>query len=225
VSNSWPAATVVLLRDGPAGMEVLLVRRGDASTDFGGMVVFPGGRVDETDWTGLDPDDELGAARVAAARETDEEAGLIIDPTALVPFSHWQPPLFVERRFLTWFFVGSAPDAVVAVDGDEIVDHLWLSPGEALARHGEGRLELAPPTWVTLAMVASHAGTADVLTSAAGREPPAFQSTIVGIEGGNAFVFAGDAALDVDPPDLDRPGRRHRLVAGPRPWRFHDTPS
>jgi recombination protein RecT len=37
-----PAATVLLVRDGATGIEVLMIRR-NASTAFGGMWAFPGG--------------------------------------------------------------------------------------------------------------------------------------------------------------------------------------
>ena len=37
------AATVLLLRDGMEGLEVLLLKRHSASTDLGGAFVFPGG--------------------------------------------------------------------------------------------------------------------------------------------------------------------------------------
>src|SRR5574337_685727 len=43
------AATVVLLRDGAAGLEVLLLRRHSRSDVLGGVYVFPGGKVDPAD--------------------------------------------------------------------------------------------------------------------------------------------------------------------------------
>lgn len=46
-----PAATVVLLRDGSSGLEVLLMRRTRSAGFVPGAYVFPGGRVDGTDAT------------------------------------------------------------------------------------------------------------------------------------------------------------------------------
>ena len=43
------AASVVLLRDGPTGLEVFLVQRHGASDVLGGAHVFPGGKVDDAD--------------------------------------------------------------------------------------------------------------------------------------------------------------------------------
>jgi len=93
-----PAATVVLLRDGAAGLEVYLQRRHAAMT-FGGAWVFPGGRIDDADedpaidahWAGPPPAawaERLGmpvgrarGAVVAGCRETLEEAGILLtDP-------------------------------------------------------------------------------------------------------------------------------------------------
>ncbi|MDX1494468.1 MAG: NUDIX domain-containing protein, partial [Longimicrobiales bacterium] len=44
-----PAATIVLLRDGKEGMEVLLMRRSRRAGFVPGAYVFPGGRVDSAD--------------------------------------------------------------------------------------------------------------------------------------------------------------------------------
>jgi 8-oxo-dGTP pyrophosphatase MutT (NUDIX family) len=84
-----PAATVVLLRDGTEGLEVLLMRRPGTMAFAPGMHVFPGGRVDldhdgrtpvhgslpDGDWAGPDL---APALVVAAARETFEEAGVLL---------------------------------------------------------------------------------------------------------------------------------------------------
>src|SRR5204863_1919616 len=68
-----PAATVVLARDCADGIEVLMLRRSSRGA-FGGMWVFPGGRVENDDVDPAAPGDELGTARRAAVREAKEEA-------------------------------------------------------------------------------------------------------------------------------------------------------
>ena len=71
-----PAATILLVRDAP--FEVLMVRR-HAGQTFSSALVFPGGTVDESDWSdawldlatggeALDPAER--ALRIAAFRET-----------------------------------------------------------------------------------------------------------------------------------------------------------
>ena len=62
------AATVVVLRRGEAGFETLMLRK-NSKIAFGGMWVFPGGRVDPEDAKGLAPYDYRAIARVAAVWE------------------------------------------------------------------------------------------------------------------------------------------------------------
>ncbi len=86
------AATLVVLRDGPGGVEVLLSRRAERGDHNSGAWVFPGGVVDPGDRAahelcdGLDDraaSERLGLAAggldfyVAAIRECFEEAGLL----------------------------------------------------------------------------------------------------------------------------------------------------
>ena len=100
-----PAATVMLIRDGRSPLEIFLMRRHSAMEFVAGVMVFPGGGVDDRDRTadvawhgpdrqwwaerfGVDPD--LASALVcAAARETFEECGVLFagaadDPDLLV---------------------------------------------------------------------------------------------------------------------------------------------
>src|ERR1041385_2727922 len=82
-----PAATIVLLRDGPNGLEVFMVVRHHAIDFASGALVFPGGRVEENDFALAgnpalcpNPDDrtiEAMAFRLAAIRETFEECGVL----------------------------------------------------------------------------------------------------------------------------------------------------
>ncbi|MFE2750431.1 NUDIX hydrolase [Actinosynnema sp. NPDC059335] len=97
------AATVVLVRDGAAGIEAFLLRRVAGMAFAGGMTVFPGGGVDPRDadtsvaWSGPPPSwwatrfgcsVELATALVCAAvRETFEESGVLLagpSPTSVV---------------------------------------------------------------------------------------------------------------------------------------------
>ena len=111
VPPAIPAATVVLLRDGVDGLETLMLHR-TSKVAFGGMWVFPGGKVEADDRHGDDPDDPEAeaAARRAASRESVEECGLLVEPHELVPFSHWTPPPITPRRFATWFFLARASE-------------------------------------------------------------------------------------------------------------------
>lgn len=91
------ASTVVLVRDGSAGLEVFLQRRVQQMAFAGGMTVFPGGGVDardadaDLDWSGPGPDEwarwfdvdahNAQALVCAAVRETFEECGVLLAST------------------------------------------------------------------------------------------------------------------------------------------------
>jgi 8-oxo-dGTP pyrophosphatase MutT (NUDIX family) len=210
-----PAATVILLRECGDRLEVLFVRRSSKLAFHGGAWVFPGGRVDPRDERG---DGEEAAARRAAAREALEEAGVVVDPDALVAFSHWTTPPGPPRRFSTWFFVGTAGAEEVVVDGGEISDHAWHTPQEALDARAQGLIELAPPTFVTVLELLAHDAIADVHDALRGRDLPVFEPRIVPVEGGMCCLYTGDAGLEAS--DASSEGARHRLVMVGSDWRY-----
>jgi len=215
-----PAATVIVVRDSAGGVETLMLRRNPHGA-FGGMWVFPGGRVDPEDADPDAPGDALAAARRAAVREAAEEAGIVVDAHTIVPFAHWEPPPVVPKRFATWFFVTrAAEEHDVTIDGHEIHDHAWLSPAEVLRRHGAGDVELAPPTWVTLHWLSLHSDVASMLDEARSNPPEHFVTQHVKTDTVSMFVWHGDVAYGPDGGDPHRPGPRHRLVAQPGMWRY-----
>lgn len=218
-----PAASLILVRDGTAGLEVLMVRRTAKASFAADAWVFPGGRVDPGD--GGDPL-SVETARRAAVRETLEEAGVAVDPATVIPYSQWCPPPESPRRFLTWLFVAAAPsNGNVVVDGGEITDHRWTGPADALAARDEGRITLLPPTWVTLWELSRRPDAAAVLRDAATVATPYFE-THIGFqarEGDPAeqdvvALWDGDAGYDARDPAV--PGARHRLRMGAAPWTY-----
>ena len=87
VAPAHPAATILLARDGSAGLEVFMVERHHRIEVATGALVFPGGKVDPGDSAatlrarcagaeGLDA--AALTLRVAAIRETFEEAGVLL---------------------------------------------------------------------------------------------------------------------------------------------------
>lgn len=154
-----PAATVILLRDAPTGIECLLLLKSQKQR-FGGLHVFPGGAVDPADEVYEDGDlDVLSTVTNAAIRELHEETNLDARPGWFTLLSHWMPPGFDASRrgkvFSTFFLTGAASsDSQAArVDGDEIVLHHWLTPERALALYSSGELPMLPPTLHTLTTV------------------------------------------------------------------------
>ncbi len=218
------AATVLLLRDAEDGLEVLMLKR-NSKIAFGGAWVFPGGRVDADE---LGPD-ELESARVAAARETMEEAGLSVDADHLVTWSHWQPPAAKDmvagrkgplRRFSTWFFAAAAPGGDVAIDHGEIHEHEWLGPKQAMAKHLAGEIELVPPTWITLHQLSEHTSVESAMAWARATEPRRFWTKPMG-KSPKTLVWEGDVAYE----SLDEAmaGPRNRLLMHPEGWVYENS--
>ena len=102
-NEAMAAATLVLLRETSSGVELFMVERAKTMGFAGGMMVFPGGKVDDADvalaqdgelapgFAALDPVD--AAARIAAVRETFEEAGVLLTdggPVSEELRNHWQ---------------------------------------------------------------------------------------------------------------------------------------
>ena len=218
VSPPIPAATVVLVRDGAAGIETLMLHR-NSKLAFGGMWVFPGGRVDPEDAAGAETEEE--AARRAAVREAHEEAGLDCELSSLVSFSHWVPPGVAPKRFSTWFFVAPAPAGTVTIDHGEIHDSAWMRPTDALARRDALEIELAPPTWMTLRYLAQFGDVAALLTDARERPPTFYETRVAQGADGMIAMWEGDAGYTSGDPDV--PGARHRLRIGAGPWLLEKT--
>jgi 8-oxo-dGTP pyrophosphatase MutT (NUDIX family) len=213
--DAKPAATLVLLRPSERGLEVLLLRRNSQLAFFGGAWVFPGGRVDDTDGPGAHPDER---ARRAAVRELKEEAGLDMDANALVHFAQWLTPPGQSRRFDTWYFAACAVDGPIVIDPREVDDHRWMTPTEALQARAQKRIELPPPTFVTLTQLAMHADPETACRALAEGGVVRYAPRLRPVPGGRVHLYEGDAGFATSDPEL--PGPRHRLFTLEHEWRY-----
>ena len=146
-----PAATVVVVRDAPLGIEVLLLRRAERGDHNSGAWVFPGGLVDAADRSaqaccrGVEPaaaDARLGVAAhaldywAAAMRECFEEAGLlyareadgrplVLDAERAARLDAWRGPLQRGERSLA----ALCHEEGLSLAADELVyfSH-WVTP-------------------------------------------------------------------------------------------------
>jgi 8-oxo-dGTP pyrophosphatase MutT (NUDIX family) len=169
------AATVILLRGGDEGLELLLVKRNPNARFMGGVWVFPGGAVEHAEGE----DDR--AHRAAALRELHEEADVQLpDAGELVKFSRWITPAEVRTRFDTHFFLAPLPpDQEPQVDGEECVELGWFTPTGALDAHRAGEILLVFPTIKHLEQIAPFATAAALLEHARGRTVRAIQPRVV----------------------------------------------
>ena len=210
-----PSGTVAILRDGAAGLEVLMVRRPHSERDtFSGQWVFPGGKVDAEDHA--DDNTEVALAARAAVRETREEVAINLDIRTLVTLNRWEPkpPKPLPKTFSAWLFLTRDVGGDPVIDGEEIVDHGWKSPSEMLTARNAGELKLSPPTWHTLLSLAPHGDVESALNWAAVREPEQFFSRGASEDGHMLIVWHGDAQVDGGEHD------RHRLWMIDNDWRY-----
>ncbi|GAB3587772.1 NUDIX hydrolase [Calidifontibacter terrae] len=144
------AATVMLLRDGEAGVEVFMMRRVRTMEFAPSMWVFPGGGVDARDvagppdWSGPSAQqwaerlevsvDEAVSLVVAAAREVFEESGVLLasrgDGDMLAPADH--PQRAADRaallnRDLSFAELLRARGLTLRTDLLQVQDH-WVTP-------------------------------------------------------------------------------------------------
>ncbi len=216
-----PSATVILLREASGHLETLLLRRNSKIAFHGGAWVFPGGRIDPEDHTPEKPEDMLAAARRAAVREAQEEAGLTVPPEEMIWISHWTTPEGQPQRYSTWFFLAAAKDEAVQIDGDEIHDHRWMRPDLALVAQRTQEIELPPPTFVTLTKLSTYRSVAETLSHLVSKEPEIFVPRYTKVAGGTCSMYEDDVGY----PDVnvDRPGQRHRLWMIDSGWKYERT--
>ena len=237
------AATVLLLRDGTAGLELFMVVRHHQIDFASGALVFPGGKVDPSDYDarlrslcdgGQNTDDNTHAVMVAAAREAFEECGVLLArPTGttdgtlvsgeqaaslgeryrealekdeigladiaeaeglqialdrLTHFAHWITPTYMPKRFDTHFYLAAAPaDHILAHDGRESVDSVWITPDQALADAEAGTRTIIFPTRLNIQKIGQSPTTADAITAATTSPVVTVQPTMEKTEGGRTM--------------------------------------
>lgn len=178
-----PAATVIPARNGPRGVEVLVIRRAPKHRFLPGFVVFPGGAVDQGDhllaerWFGA-PEQ---ASRACGIRELFEEAGLLLTANGLAAappdaldaiedfppriedmpeICHWIAPEIVPVRFDARFYAVAAPGGLEpAPDGEEAERAWWARPFDLLESNASGGVLLY---WPTMKIVEGLGTCADV---------------------------------------------------------------
>lgn len=216
-----PAATVVLVRDGEQGLEVLLLRRSKALSFASGFWVFPGGRIDPSDYP---PNKNIEqAAQNAAIRECLEETQLLVKKESLIPLSHWLPPKGLVRSFSTWFFISHyQANGPVIIDDGEIDSSQWLTPSQALTDFCNKKIKIMPPTFVTLTELADCNTAAEALRFYNDRSLINYAaSQWHEIADGRCMLYEGDAGYEMDDPSVS--GARHRLVEAKGELQYKNT--
>ncbi len=216
-----PASTVILLRPAEDNFEVLLLLRAKAIKFAGGAWVFPGGRIDPQDGQIAETDnlDSYAAASIAAARESEEEAGLTLNPESFVEYSHWTTPVAEKKRFSTWFLLGHVDrNCPVTVDDGEIVEFQWLTPQAAIDMHHDKALKILPPTYLTLLELAKFKSIDDVRQFAIERSAPRFFPNMVFHDKTVSVLYQDDSGYATGNPLAK--GKQHRMTMIDDCWHY-----
>lgn len=182
------AASLIGVRDGVHGPEVLVIERTLDHRFLPGYIAFPGGAVDPADaplaerWFG----DAEEASRAAAVRELVEEVGLAVTRETVVgvdrerplariddappPVSHlpevarWVAPERVPVRFDARYFAARMDGATdPAPDGVEAAKAWWASPRDLMQGWESEELLLYWPTHFTMKALADCRDADEVL--------------------------------------------------------------
>jgi 8-oxo-dGTP pyrophosphatase MutT (NUDIX family) len=182
------AASLIGVRDGASGPEVLVIERTLDHRFLPGYVAFPGGAVDRADaslaerWFG----EPAEAVRAAAVRELAEEVGLAVTrdavvtadldrplapihaspppPDALPEIARWIAPAEVPVRFdARYYAVRMQGAADPAPDGAEAARAWWASPGALLSGWESHEVLLYWPTHFTMQALADCRDADEVL--------------------------------------------------------------
>jgi 8-oxo-dGTP pyrophosphatase MutT (NUDIX family) len=173
------AASLIGVRDGSGGPEVLVIERTLDHRFLPGYVAFPGGAVDRADealaerWFG----DGAEAGRASAVRELAEEVGLAVTGEAIVAagpdrslasihgspppvealpeVARWVAPAEVPVRFDARYYAVRMQVAAEPVpDGAEAARAWWVAPGALLAAWESEEVRLFWPTHFTMRALA-----------------------------------------------------------------------
>jgi len=150
-------------------------------------------------------------------------------------YSHWITQPGRPRRYDTRFFVAEAPSAQTpSHDNSETVDHVWIQPAEALARHRSGEMQLVFPTIKTLESIARFDTTAALMEYARSpRKMPVMAPRTASGRDGKKLLVPGDyayaevgrldpegggtAACEIIPGTVVQLSSRVRRITAPNP--------
>lgn len=175
------AVSVLMVRNTPH-LELFVQHRVTTIDFAAGMVVYPGGRVDDADYhspiaasashaqkwarTWATDTPTINALLTAAVRETREETGATLDPTALHPWANWTTPPGPKRRFDTYFYVADAHNLAAQHQTTEATNSEWAPAHTLLADYNAHRLDMMRPTLHLLNEII-ELGTVDAILEAA----------------------------------------------------------
>ena len=211
------AATVILIRQSDKDIQTLLLCRGNSRTVMNSAWVFPGGKVDATDFEHSEsiqnqlsgdarellnePELDNTAATAlfkAACRETFEETGVNLTPAQLQTWSRWvtpNEPSMMKKRFDARFFIAALPEGQTAIhDGIEATDSQWTTARAALQDYVDNKIVLAPPQIMSLLSISNFNTVQECLEHARHTEAYKIHPQVIKATDTRTLTYPGDSA-------------------------------
>jgi 8-oxo-dGTP pyrophosphatase MutT (NUDIX family) len=134
--------------------------------------------------------------------EVLEDEDLFLPLDTIHYFAHWITPRGAPRRYDTRFFVTRAPQHQVALhDAGETIADVWITPEEALRRHGDAEIEMLFPTVKNLQAISRFSSAAELLEVAAASsdQVASVQPRVVAEGNGVRLLLPGDPGYEAPP--------------------------
>ena len=119
----------------------------------------------------------------------------------LVPFAHWVTPVFMPKRFDTYFYVAAAPEGQLGRhDGSESVDSVWVNPNEAIE---DKRWTIIFPTKMNLVKLGKAKTVAEAIANAKADPVVTVEPKVISKDGKQLLTIPDNAGYGkVEPIDV-----------------------
>ncbi len=124
---------------------------------------------------------------------TQEKLRLACD--ALIPFAHWVTPVFMPKRFDTFFYLAATPEGQLGRhDGSESVDSVWVNPNEAIE---DKRWTIIFPTKLNLVKLGQSKTVTEAIAKAKTGRIVTVEPKVISKDGKQLLTIPPDAGYGV----------------------------
>ena len=120
---------------------------------------------------------------------------------ALVTFAHWVTPVFMPKRFDTFFYIAATPAGQLGRhDGSESVDSVWINPNEAIA---DKRWTIIFPTKMNLVKLGKAKTVAEAIANAKADRIVTVEPAVISRDGKQLLTIPEDAGYGIIEAPID----------------------
>ena len=120
---------------------------------------------------------------------------------ALIPFAHWVTPVFMPKRFDTFFYLAATPEGQLGChDGSESVDSVWVNPNDAIK---DKRWTIIFPTMVNLVRLGEATTVAQAIANAKASRIATIEPKMIERDGKRLITIPEDAGYSVTEAPVD----------------------